>query len=97
MKHVSSLASICIIHNLFLYLRAKSSKDYRIERLGLFENDRNVLLSSIYAAQQLMKLSIPVGTTGCKVVDESVDLNQPNPERNGYNCFMVTIGSLFLT
>lgn len=59
-----------IILCLILYLSANSSNDYWIEKLGLFENDRNVLLSSqwlndniIYVAQQLMKMSVPDGST----------------------------------
>ena len=59
-----------IILCLILYLSAKSSNNYWIEKLGLFENDRNVLLSSqwlndniIYVAQQLMKMSVPDGST----------------------------------
>ena len=63
---MASIILLCLI----LYLSAKSSNDYWIEKLGLFENDRNVLLSSqwlndniIYVAQQLMKMSVPDGTT----------------------------------
>ena len=55
---------------IIISIERQSSNNYWIEWLGLFENDRNVLLSSqwlndniIYVAQQLMKLSIPVDTT----------------------------------